>query len=290
MPQLWKRKSMLTQSSSPQPIEKLILGTMQFGWTADEIESTKILNRFYELGGRRIDTANIYGDGRSEVFIGNWMKRRSNRDKVTLITKVGAGKEGGLGKKQIIKACNESLKRLKTGYIDVYIAHLPDKDTPVSETVEVFKLLTKEGKVREVGCSNYTAAELEDFISEANTQGISLKYVEANYNYLERKTVEEHLLPTLKKHNIRLFSYGSLCGGLLVDNYKKEIKKNQRRKFLKEKTLTYGDLLIQIEKESKEKDTTISQEALGWLISKKYINGVIFGVDNHRQLSQNIPF
>lgn len=274
--------------------KKLVLGTMQFGWTVSKREAIKILDEYFELGGRQIDTANTYGSrvGEVESLIGEWMRKKKNRGEITLITKVRgrawSGEDGeGLGLRHVKRSCNDSLKRLKTDFVNYYIAHWPDDQTTLIETVSAFKSLQVDGRIKMIGCSNYSTIELEEFSHNAKKQEAHLQLVEANYNILERNTVQSKLLPVLNKNKIKLFSYGSLCGGLLSDQYKQISSANPRKKFLDDKKNAYSEELSKLEVTSKEYGMTISQLSLSWLISQPHVSGVIFGVDNAAQLKSN---
>ena len=153
-------------------VSELCLGTMQWGWTADEATGHQVMDAFVEAGGNFIDTADIYSrwaegnpGGVSEQIIGRWMKERGNRDQIVLATKVRGrmwdGPNGeGLSRVHIIKACEDSLRRLQTDYIDLYQTHWYDAETPIEETMEALDTLVRQGKVRYVGCSNYPAWRL----------------------------------------------------------------------------------------------------------------------------------
>jgi len=151
-------------------IAPLVLGGNVFGWTADKETSFSLLDAFLEAGFNAIDTADVYSrfvpghkGGESETILGEWMRSRGNRDRVVLITKggmaMGEGMEG-LGRNHLRQACEASLRRLQTDYIDVYLSHRADPNVPLEETLGVFQELTDEGKVRHAGCSNYTAEQL----------------------------------------------------------------------------------------------------------------------------------
>src|SRR5262249_31558761 len=146
-------------------IVPLMLGGNVLGWTANEATSHKLLDRFVDAGLNAIDTADTYSmwvpghkGGESETVIGNWIKARGGRDKVVIATKVGWDlPQGGLARDRIITKCEESLKRLKTDYIDLYQSHKDDPATPLEVTLSAHETLIKQGKVRAIGASNYTA-------------------------------------------------------------------------------------------------------------------------------------
>ncbi|MEZ4992967.1 MAG: aldo/keto reductase [Saprospiraceae bacterium] len=152
-------------------IVPIVFGGNVFGWTLDEKQSFEMLDRFTDLGFNAIDTANIYSrwapgneGGESETIIGKWMKSRGKRQDIKLITKVGGdmgeGKKG-LGRKHILEAVDESLKRLQTDHIDLYLSHFDDANTPIEETLAAYETAIEAGKVRWIGASNFSAQRLQ---------------------------------------------------------------------------------------------------------------------------------
>src|SRR5437899_5646639 len=153
-------------------IAPLAFGGNVFGWTVDEPTAFKMLDRFFASGFNLIDTADVYSKwapgnkgGESETILGNWLKRSGNRKKVVIATKVGsemAPGSKGLSRAYILRAVEDSLKRLQTDYIDLYQSHIDDAETPLEETLEAYQQLIEQGKVRVIGCSNYTAPRLAE--------------------------------------------------------------------------------------------------------------------------------
>src|SRR5580700_2143886 len=146
-------------------ISPLVFGGNIFGWTVDEAASFKLLDAFFAAAFNAVDTADAYSKwvpghigGESEIILGDWMKQRENRAKVIVMTKVGMdmgdGKKG-LSKAHILRSAEDSLRRLKTDYIDLYQSHVDDPDTPFAETLEAYAELMKQGKVRAIGASNH---------------------------------------------------------------------------------------------------------------------------------------
>jgi aryl-alcohol dehydrogenase-like predicted oxidoreductase len=163
-------------------VRPLCFGGNVFGWTADERTSFTLLDRFVDAGLNFIDTADVYSawapgnqGGESETIIGNWLKQRGGRDRVVLATKVGSemgpGKKG-LSKRYIIEAVEASLRRLQLDYIDLYQSHWDDPETPVEETLGAYGELIRQGKVRVIGCSNFTAARLTESLEASARLGL----------------------------------------------------------------------------------------------------------------------
>src|ERR1700757_311592 len=156
-------------------VAPLMLGGNVFGWTADETASFKILDAFVDAGLDFIDTAYTYSTwvpghkgGESETIIGNWFKRSGKRDKVVIATKVGSeipGQGKGLSRAWIMRQVEASLKRLQTAYIDLYQSHRDDPNTPLEETLEAYAQLIQQGKVRVIGCSNFTAERTKESLA-----------------------------------------------------------------------------------------------------------------------------
>src|SRR5258708_28931276 len=194
-----------------------MLGGNVFGWTVDQPASFKILDAYVEAGLNFIDTADIYSTwvpghigGESETIIGNWMRSSGKRSKIVLATKVGlpmpAGK--GLKKDYILRAVEDSLRRLQTDRIDLYQSHEDDPGTPVEETLGAYGQLIKEGKVRAIGASNYSAERLAGSLNVARQHGLpSYQSLQPKYNLCERAEYESALEPLALKEGIGVIPY-----------------------------------------------------------------------------------
>lgn len=206
------------------------LGGNTFGWTSDEAASFAVLDAYAAAGGNFIDTADQYSawidahtGGESETVIGNWIASRGNRDSVVIATKVGQypGLEG-LSADTIRKAAEASLKRLQTDYIDLYYAHIDDESVPLVETLGAFDDLVREGKVREIGASNFTALRLGASIEMSDREGL-VRYValQAHYNLVYRNEFEGPLRDICKAKDIACLPYFSLGSGFLTGKYRR---------------------------------------------------------------------
>src|SRR5690606_27538640 len=182
-------------------VAPLAFGGNVFGWTIDEKTSFEILDAFTGFGFNFIDTADVYSrwkpgnaGGESETIIGNWLKKNGNRENVIIATKVGS--DMGLGKKSlaknyILKAVEDSLKRLQTDYIDLYQSHYDDPETPVEETLEAYETLVKAGKVRAVGASNFTPERLLEALKTSSEKNLPrYQSLQPEYNLYTRETFE----------------------------------------------------------------------------------------------------
>ncbi|MGV8880665.1 MAG: aldo/keto reductase [Rhodoglobus sp.] len=209
-------------------VHPLCLGGNVWGWTADAETSFAVLDAYFEGGGNFLDTADGYSrwvpghsGGESEAIIGDWLSSRGVRDKVVVATKVfGHPEFPGLSAANIVAACDASLQRLKTDYIDVYYAHHDDPSVDLEETVAAFSGLVDAGKVRVVGASNFSAARLEESVRIAERDGLHrYRISQDHYNLMERG-FESRLLPSLTRNGMTEVPYYGLASGFLSGKYR----------------------------------------------------------------------
>jgi len=216
-------------------VSPLCLGSMQFGWTADEETSFAVMDAFAAAGGNFIDSADIYsrwvegnGGGVSEEVIGRWMRSRGNRGQMVIATKVrgqmGPGpNDQGLGRKHIVEACEASLRRLQTDVIDLYQAHYFDAETPIEETLDAFDGLVRQGKVRYIGCSNYPVWRLMEALWTSDRHGLaSYCSLQPHYNLAHRAEFEVELAEVCQTYGLGVIAYSPLAGGFLTGKYSRE--------------------------------------------------------------------
>jgi aryl-alcohol dehydrogenase-like predicted oxidoreductase len=211
-------------------IAPLMLGGNVFGWTADEAASHRILDAFVSGGFNAVDSADVYSawvpghrGGESETVLGTWLKARGRRDDVIIATKVGMWPaRPGLSAANIEAACEDSLRRLQTDYIDLYQSHRDDAETPQDETAEAFDRLIKAGKVRAVGASNFDVDRLGSALAASSRLGLA-RYdsLQPAYNLLDRAT-EGPLLDLCISQNVGIVSYYGLASGFLTGKYRSE--------------------------------------------------------------------
>jgi len=285
-------------------VSPLCLGTMQFGWTADEAMSLRVLSVAFEAGINFIDTADIYSrwadgnpGGVAEQIIGRWMKHNNiPRDKVILATKVrgnmGGGAENeGLSRRHILQAAENSLHRLQTDHIDIYQAHWPDEKTPIEETLKAFDELVKQGKVRYIGASNYPAWELMQALWTSDRNG-SIRYdsLQPHYNLVHRDEFEREMAIVCKTYHIGVIPYSPLAGGFLTGKYRRNLLPNSARAGGAKRYFTERNwaLLDQMDGLAKEKGASISQIALAWLLAEPVITSPIIGANSIEQLKDNL--
>ncbi|SPE54108.1 General stress protein 69 [Streptomyces netropsis] len=211
-------------------VHPLALGGNVFGWTADEAESFAVLDAYAAAGGNFIDTADIYSvwapgneGGESETVIGNWFASRGNRADIVLATKVGGGQpeKRGLSANAIKSGVEESLRRLRTDYIDLYYTHFDDPSVPVEEFITALDALVKEGKVREIAASNITADRLAEALAFSDASGLA-KYaaIQPHYNLVSRDTYEGDLADVAARHGLAAVPYFALASGFLTGKYR----------------------------------------------------------------------
>ena len=286
-------------------VSPLCMGTMQFGWSVGEDETYRILSATLESGINFIDTADIYSKwvegnpgGVSETFIGNWMKKNKiPRDQIVLATKVrgemGKGpNDQGLSRTHIMNGVEASLRRLQTDYIDLYQSHWTDEDTPIEETLRAFDDLVKQGKVRYVGASNYSAWELMQALWTSDKYNLA-RYdcIQPHYNLIHRDEFERELHQVCKTYEIAVIPYSPLAGGFLTGKYRKnqslpESKRAEGRK--RSMTDENFALVDAMEVIALRHQGTISQVALAWMLADPVITSPIIGATSIEQLNENL--
>lgn len=204
-------------------IEPLVLGTNVIGGTLDEARSFEVLDAFLAEGFNAIDTADSYGKGASETIIGNWISARGNRDQVLVFTKVGSDMGQGhrdLSAKWIVEEVENSLRRLRTDYIDLYQSHWPDPDTPQEETLGAYERLVRAGKVRVLGCSNYDTDLLREALDISARNGWPrYETLQNEYNLYERESFEE-VQDLCVREEVSGIHYFSLARGFVTGKYR----------------------------------------------------------------------
>jgi len=288
--------------NSSLQVSPLMFGGNVFGWTADEATSFSLLDKFVDAGLNFIDTADVYSSwvpghhgGESETIIGKWLKRSGKRDQVVIATKVGMsmgeGKKG-LRKAYIRQAVEDSLRRLQTDHIDLYQSHEDDPETPLEETLSAYAELVKDGKVRVIGASNYSAERLAEALRISEQHGLpSYQSLQPHYNLYDRAEYERTLEPFVLKHGIGVISYYSLASGFLSGKYRSEqdLGKSARgqgvKRYLDARGLRILDALDQV---AASHGANPAQVALAWLIARPSITAPIASATTLAQLDDLI--
>lgn len=291
---------MITIPRTELSIYPLSLGGNVFGWTATKEESFKVLDRFVDLGGNFIDTADVYSawkegnsGGESESIIGEWMASRGNRSKMVIATKVAKlPTKPGLSPANIASAVEDSLRRLRTDYIDLYYAHEDDEKVSQEEYLTTFDQLVREGKVRYLGASNFSAERLKS-ATQISSDGNLASFIalQNQYNILERDEYERSMIPTLKELGISSIPYFGLARGFLTGKYREGVKVDSvRAKGVETYQNERGWSIIErIERIAKEKSTTISAVALAWLRAQPTVIAPIASARTVEQLEEITP-
>ncbi len=220
---------MITIAETDLVVHPLCLGGNVFGWSADEAQSEAVLDAYTKHGGNFIDTADVYSEwkegnvgGESESIIGTWAKARGNRSEVVIATKVAMlSKRPGLSATNIIAACDESLQRLQTDYIDLYYSHKDDEETPIEETLTAYAQLIAQGKVRYIAASNFSPERLAQSLKfSADNSLPSYIAVQDHYNLMHRAEFETNQAPVLAQNVIKCIPYFGLARGFLTGKYR----------------------------------------------------------------------
>jgi aryl-alcohol dehydrogenase (NADP+) len=258
-------------------VSDVCFGGNVFGWTADQLESFRLLDRFIELGGNFIDTADVYSawkegnsGGESETIIGNYLKLKGNRADVVIATKVAMlESRKGLSAKNIVAACDDSLRRLQTDYIDIYYAHSDDLETPLEETLEGFSSLVESGKVRYIAASNYTFDRLGEALKIAKDNNFaSYIALQNRYSLVAREPYESDGAKSVEEYKISGLPYSTLGSGFLSGKYRAGTAVDSQRatgvsqNYLNDKNL---ETLKRVEEVANAYGVSNTAVALAWL-------------------------
>jgi aryl-alcohol dehydrogenase-like predicted oxidoreductase len=278
----------------------LALGGNVFGWTIDEAASFQVLDAFVAAGFNFVDTADMYSSwkpgnkgGESETIIGNWIKKTGNRQKVLLASKVGkdmgAGKKG-LSKDYILRAAEDSLRRLQTDYIDLYQSHEDDVTVPLHETLEAFAQLSKQGKVRAIGASNYSAPRFVEALEISKKHALPrYESLQPLYNLYDRADYEATLEPVCRENGIGVIPYYSLASGFLTGKYRGEsdLAKSARGGGIKKYLNARGFRILEaLDQTAKKYNSTPAKVSLAWLLTRPTITAPIASATNVAQLQE----
>lgn len=279
-------------------VSRLCLGTMNFGPFADEETSHGIMDKALDFGINFFDTANVYGwktgEGVTEQIIGRWLaKEKGRRDKIILATKVyGRMGEGPndrrLSAKHICQACDESLLRLQTDYIDLYQMHHIDRETPWEEIWQAMEQLVFQGKIIYVGSSNFAGwhiAEAQCTATERHFLGLVSE--QSLYNLIDRM-VELELIPTCQSYGLGLIPYSPLSGGLLAGVLEKETQGRRASDHIKKEIEKYVEELRTYEAFCREIGEEPANVALAWLLHNPAVTAPIIGPRTYEQLETSL--
>jgi aryl-alcohol dehydrogenase-like predicted oxidoreductase len=278
----------------------LCLGGNVFGWTADERQSFAVLDAYAAAGGNFIDTADAYSawvaghaGGESETILGRWMAERGNRDRMVIATKVGKLPGlAGLSAKTIRAAAEGSLRRLQTDRIDLYYAHADDAATPLEETLGAFDALVREGKVRHIAASNYSAARLAEALALSERAGLArFVALQPHYNLAHRGDYEGPLAELCARERLACFPYYALASGFLAGKYRPGASVESQRaagaaKYLDDRGLR---ILAALDVIAAARATTVAAVALAWLLARPAVAAPIASARTPEQLAELLP-
>ena len=293
----------VTLGRSGLRVSPFCLGTMTFGedlgWGSSVKDSEAILDHYLDLGGNFVDTANFYTKGHSEKIIGDHLGHdRQKRDRIVLATKfsgnmdVGDPNGGGSNRKSILAACEQSLRRLRTDYIDVYWLHNWDKLTPIEETMAALHDLVQSGKVRYIAASDTPAWKVAQANTIAHFRGWSpFIGLQIEYSLLER-TVEGELIPLAEELGLGVTPWSPLRSGVLSGKYTRQ-NANTSRPEGRQWTASYLDeraykVIDELEHIAKQQDTTVARVALSWVQARPTVSSTIIGARSLAQLDDNL--
>jgi aryl-alcohol dehydrogenase-like predicted oxidoreductase len=283
-------------------VSPLAFGGNIFGWTVDEPTSFRLLDAFLGAGGNFVDTADVYSrwapgnkGGESETVLGNWFKRTGKRKQVIIATKVGVemgpGRKG-LSKAYILRAVEDSLRRLQTDYIDLYQSHRDDAETPLSETLEAYAQLVKQGKVRAIGASNYGAERLSEALQASKQYGYpSYQSLQPNYNLYDRAEYEGKLEAVCTENGLGVISYFSLASGFLTGKYRSEsdLATSKRGQFVKKYLNDRGlRILRALDEVARQLHSTPAKVSLAGLMARPSVTAPIASATSLEQLKDLI--
>jgi aryl-alcohol dehydrogenase-like predicted oxidoreductase len=267
----------------------LAFGGNVLGWTADEPTSFRLLDAFVAAGFNLIDTADIYSrwapghhGGESETVIGRWLKRSGKRDQVVIATKVGMEMgpgDKGLSPAYIMRAVEGSLGRLQVDCIDLYQAHADDEATPLEETLSTFAELIRQGKVRALGASNYSAGRLAEALRVSDDKDLPrYESLQPLYNLYDRAPYEEALEPLCVREGLGVITYFSLASGFLTGKYRSaaDLSKSPRGSRVKEYLNERGERILRaLDDVASRLRSTPGRVALAWLLARPSVTAPI---------------
>ena len=282
-------------------IAPLAFGGNVFGWTADEKTSFALLDAFVEGGFNLVDTADVYSHwapgnkgGESETIIGKWLQQGGQRDKIIIATKVGGAFPGGkkdLSKQYILKAAEDSFRRLQTETIDLYQSHWDDDTTPVEETMEAFAQLVKQGKVKAIGASNLSPQRLQQSIDYSKQAGLPIyQTLQPEYNLYARQKFEQEYLPICQKEGLAVLNYYALASGFLSGKYRTagDAGKSARGEAIVKNYLNERGqrILKALDEVATRHQTSVATIALAWLMAQPTIAAPIASATSIEQLDE----
>ena len=284
-------------------VAPICLGGNVFGWTCDEPTSQAVLDAYIAGGGNFIDSADVYArwapgnvGGESEAILGRWMRARGNREQLVIATKVGSAmgdgpNQRGLSRQHIVAGVEASLRRLQTDYIDLYQAHIDDAATPLDETLRAFDDLLRQGKLRYIGASNYSAWRLVQALWTSDRRGYApYVCVQPRYNLVDRADYERELEPACLALGVGVITYSALGGGFLSGKYRRDGELpataragSVRQRYMHERGWAVLDALLAV---AEARGATPTQVALAWQLARPSVTAPIASATSVAQVQE----
>ena len=282
------------------PVSPLCLGAMNFGWPTDQATSIRMIDTALDAGINIVDTANVYAGGESEKIVGEALRRSSKRDAVVLATKLsmtmGPGPlDRGHSRLHVMRACEDSLRRLGVDHIDLYQLHRASATVPQDETLRALDDLVRAGKVRYVGCSSHPAWMVMEALAIADRLHLT-PYVSEQppYNLLDRR-IENELLPLCRRYDLAVLPWSPIAGGILAGRYQSAddrpegSRAGRHEPFSHRITPRAVDVAATVAKMAAERDLTPAQLALLWVKDQPGVTSPIIGPRTPEQLEEALP-
>lgn len=286
----------------------LCLGTMTMGWTSSKADSFAVMDRALVSGINFFDSADVYSywakdnpGGVAESWIGEWLTARKAQGQVIIATKARGrmweGQDGeGLSRSHLLRAVEDSLRRLQVERIDLYQSHWPDENTPLEETLRAFEEIIKQGKVRYIGCSNHTAPQLEETLRLSTELNLPrYESLQPHYNLVHRQEYEAELMALCRRENLGVIPYSPLAGGFLTGKYKRDghipaqsrgAGNERMRNYTNNEGFSLVETLAEI---GSQYGATTAQMGLAWLLANPTVTSAIIGANTAEQLDELIP-
>jgi aryl-alcohol dehydrogenase-like predicted oxidoreductase len=281
---------MKTRTLGSLSVSVVGLGCNNFGMRCDQAATQLVVDAALDSGINFFDTADIYGGTKSEVFLGQALGKR--RSEIVIATKFGIkiddDRPGGARPEYIVQACNDSLQRLGTDYIDLYQIHRPDDTVPIEETLGALRELVAQGKVRELGCSNFSVAQLR---AAAETSGPRFVSVQNEYSLFQRQPETDGVLAECGATHTGLLPYFPLASGMLTGKYRKGqplpegTRINAESRWLSEEALEKVEALLAF---AESRNHSLLELAISWLLAKPAVSSVIAGATKPGQIHANV--
>ena len=270
------------------------VGCNNFGRRIHDVEAARtVVHRALDLGITLFDTADAYGSGTSESFLGECLGAR-RRDAV-IATKFGVGSPSGASRRTIMRTAEASLKRLNTEWIDLYQVHFPDPNTPIEETLRALDDLVRQGKVRQIGCSNHSAKQVDEAQATSKQNGLAAFVTSQDEYSLLVRGIERDRIPAMQRHGMTLLPYAPLAGGFLSGKYErgKPLPKNARLAYSSHHASDVindrnWSMMERLREHAAKSGRSMLELAFGWLLSKPVTASVIAGASTPEQVEQNV--